>query len=146
VSRGTLTWLGCRFDPCHAPSLNSADPFDLISRSMVERGTPDIVSELACVHQSIFEHAEIDCRIEQSVRCVGAEVPFNVWSVDATHLPGELDCRPFFRPLTPEIAGSRPFFARPFGSEMGARETASQAAFLSLRMTMKSSEGGGGNA
>jgi hypothetical protein len=42
---------------------------------------PDVVSELACVHQSIFEHAEIDCREEQSVRCVGAEVPFNVWSV-----------------------------------------------------------------
>jgi hypothetical protein len=34
---------------------------------------PDIVSELACVHLSIFEHAEIDRRTEQSVRCVGAE-------------------------------------------------------------------------
>jgi hypothetical protein len=49
---------------------------------------------------------------------------------------------PLFRPLTPELAGSSPFFARPFGSE----RTAYQAAFLSLRMTMKSSEGGGGNA
>jgi hypothetical protein len=63
--------------------------------------------------------------------------------VDAAHLPGELDCRPLFRPLTPEVAGSSPFFARPFGSEMGARENAPQAAFLSLRVTMKSSEGEG---
>ena len=55
---------------------------------------------LACVHLSIFEHAEIDHRTEQSARCVGAEAPFNVWSVDAAHLPGELDCRPLFRPLS----------------------------------------------
>ena len=26
---------------------------------------PNVVSELACVHQSIFERAEIDCRTEQ---------------------------------------------------------------------------------
>ena len=97
---------------------------------MVERGTPTIVSELACVHLSIFEHAEIDRRTEQSVRCVGAEAPFNVWSVDAAHLPGELDCRPLFRPLTPEVAGSSPFFARPFGSEMGARENGLRRLFF----------------
>jgi len=34
----------------------------------------------------------------------------------------------------------------PFGSEMGANENGPQAAFLSLQMTMRSSEGGGGNA
>jgi hypothetical protein len=50
------------------------------------------------------------------------QAPFNVWRVDAAHLPGELDCRPLFRPLTSEVAGSSPFFARPSGSEMGARE------------------------
>jgi hypothetical protein len=41
---------------------------------------------------------------------------------DEDHLPGKLDCRPLFRPLTKELAGSSPFFARPFGSEMGAEE------------------------
>jgi hypothetical protein len=56
-------------------------------------------------------------------------VPFNVWSVDADHLLGELDCRPLFRPLTPEVAGSSPFFARPFGSEMGARENGLSGGF-----------------
>jgi hypothetical protein len=75
-----------------------------------------IVSELACVHPSIFEHAEIGRRTKQSVRCVGAEAPFNVLSVGAAHPPGELDCGPLFKPLTPEVAGSSRFFARPFGS------------------------------
>ena len=50
--------------------------------------------------------------------------------VDAAHLPGELDCRPLFRPLTPEVAGSSPIFARPFGSEMGARENALRRLFF----------------
>jgi hypothetical protein len=65
-----------------------------------------------------------------SVRCVGAEVPFNVWSVDAAHLPGEFDCRPLFRPLTPEVAGLSQSFARPFGSEMGARENGLRPLFF----------------
>jgi len=58
------------------------------------------------------------------------EVPFNAWSVDAAHLPGELDCRPLFRPLTLEVAGSSQFFARPFGSEMGARENGFRPLFF----------------
>ena len=41
----------------------------------------------------------------------------------------ELDCRPLFRPLTPEVAGSNPFFARPFGSEMGSRESGLSGGF-----------------
>jgi hypothetical protein len=41
---------------------------------------------------------------------------------------GELDCRPF-RHRTPEVAGSSPFFARPFGSDMGARENALRRLF-----------------
>jgi hypothetical protein len=43
-------------------------------------------------------------------------------------------------------SGFEPVFRCPFGSEMGAREraAASQAAFLSVRMTIKSSEGGKG--
>jgi hypothetical protein len=71
---------------------------------------PDIVSELACVHQSIFEHAEIDCRTEQSVRCVGAEVPFNVWSVHAAHLSGDLDCRPLVQASHAGARGFEPVF------------------------------------
>jgi hypothetical protein len=59
-----------------------------------------------------------------------SEVPFNVWSVDAAYLRGELDCRSLFRPLTPEIAGSSRFFARPFGSEMGARENGLRPLFF----------------
>jgi len=47
------------------------------------------------------------------------------------------------RSVTPEVAS--PFFACPFGSEMGARENALKRLF-SLRMTKKSSDGGGGNA
>jgi len=57
-----------------------ADPFEIHGRAW----HPDIVSEVACFHLSIFEHAEIDRRTEQSVRCVGAEAPFNVWSVDGS--------------------------------------------------------------
>jgi hypothetical protein len=119
-------WLLCR-----APSLGSADSFELLEIHG-RAWHPDIVSELACVHLSIFEHAEIDRRTEQSVRWVCAEAPFNVWSVDAAHLPGELDCRPFvqFRPLTLEAAGSSPFFARPFGSEMGAKKNGLRRLFF----------------
>jgi hypothetical protein len=36
---------------------------------------------------------------------------------------------PLFRPLTPQVAGSSPFFARPFGSEMGARENGLSGGF-----------------
>jgi hypothetical protein len=121
--------VGYRFDRCRAPSLEPADPFELLEIHG-RAWHPDIVSELACVHLSIFEHADMDRRTEQSVRCVGAEAPFNVWSVDAAHLPGELDCRPLFRPLTPEVAGSSPFFARPFGSEMGAKENGLRRLFF----------------
>jgi hypothetical protein len=49
---------------------------------------------------------------------------------DEDHLPGELDCRSLFRPLTSEVAGLSPFFARPFGSEMGARENALKRLFF----------------
>src|SRR4029077_303110 len=128
--------LSCPFARLGRPVRAPRDPWSSVA--------PRQVSELACVHLSIFEHADMDRRTEQSVRCVGAEAPFNVWSVDAAHLPGELDCRPLFRPLTPEVAGSSPFFARPFGSENGRqRERPQAAAFLSLRMTMNRSEGGG---
>jgi hypothetical protein len=129
VSRTTLTWWGHRFDPLSCPSLDAADPFELLEIHG-RAWRPDIVSELACVHLSIFEHAEIDRRTEQCIRCVGAEAPFNVWSVDAAHLQGELDCRALFRPLTPEVAGSSPFFARPFGSEMGAKENGLRRLFF----------------
>ena len=120
---------GHRFDLCRALSLGSADPFELLEIHC-RAWHPDVVSELARVHQSIFEHAEIDCRKEQNVRCVGAEVPFNVWSVDAAYLPGELDCRPLFRPLTPEVASSSQFFARPFGSEISARKNGLRPLFF----------------
>ena len=129
VSRTTLTWYGSQVRSPSCPSLDSADPFELLEIHC-RAWHPDIGSELACVHLSIFEHAEIDRRTEQSVRCVGAEAPFNVWSVDAAHLPGELDCRPLFRPLTLEVASSSPFFARPFGSEMGAKENGLRRLFF----------------
>jgi hypothetical protein len=64
-----------RFYVCRAPSSTRADPFELLEIHG-RAWHPDIVSRLACVHLSIFEHAERDRLIEQSVRCVGAEAPF----------------------------------------------------------------------
>jgi len=57
------------------------------------------------------------------------------------HLPGELD----WRPLTLEVAGSARFSRVSIWLRNGRQRERPQAAFLSLRMTMKSSEGGGGN-
>jgi hypothetical protein len=54
---------------------------------------------------------------------------FNVWSVDAAHLPGELDCRPLFRPH----AGGRgfePVFRASIWLKMGARENGLSGGFL----------------
>jgi hypothetical protein len=50
--------------------------------------------------------------------------------VDAAHLSGELDCWPLFKLLRPEVAGSSPFLARPFGSEMGAEENGLRRLFF----------------
>jgi hypothetical protein len=104
-------------------------------------------SRRACLRSSVdFRTCRDRLPQEQSVRCGGAEVAFNACSVDAAYLPGALDCRPLFRPLTREVAGSSQFFARPFWLRNGRQRERPQAAFLSLRMMMKSSEGGGGNA
>lgn len=59
--------------------------------------------------------------------------------------PADIAGRKAIRILPPEVAGPSPFFARPSGSEIRQREWL-QTAFLSLRMTTKSAEGGGGNA
>jgi gluconate 5-dehydrogenase len=48
------------------------------------------------------------------------------------------------QPVTPEVAG--PFFRAPIWLRNWRQKGRPQAAFLSLRMTMKSSTGGGGNA
>jgi hypothetical protein len=80
-------------------------------------------SQRACSRSSVDFRTCRDRRPHRA-KCLmrRRQAPFNVWRVDAAHLPGELDCRPLFRPLTSEVAGSSPFFARPSGSEMGARE------------------------
>jgi hypothetical protein len=118
--------VGVQVRPCRAPSLDSADPFEPHGRAW----HPDIVSELACVHLSIFEHAKIDRRTEQSVRCVGAVAPstcgawmrliFRVTSIvglcsNLSHRRSRIRAR---------------FFARPFGSEMGAGENTLRRLFF----------------
>jgi hypothetical protein len=86
-----------------------------------------MVSEITCVHLPIFEHAEIDRCTEQSVRCVGAEAPFNMWSVDAAHLPGELA---FVKASHAGGPGFEPVFRVSIGSDMGARENALRRLFF----------------
>ena len=83
-------------------------------------------SQRACLRSSVdFRTCRDRLPHRASVRCVGAEVPFNVWSVDVAHPPGELDCRPLFRPLTPEVAGLSQSFARPLAQKWAPERTAS---------------------
>jgi len=75
VSRPNLDTVVVQVRSLPSPSLDSADRFELLEIHG-RAWHADIVSELSCVHLSIFEYAEIACRTEQSVRCVGAEASF----------------------------------------------------------------------
>jgi hypothetical protein len=142
VSRATLTWLGSQVRSLSCPSLDSADPFELLEIHG-RAWHPDIVSELACVHPSIFEHAEIDRRTEQSLRCVGAEAPFNVWSAWMRLIFRVSSIAGLCSSVSGPRSRVRARFSRVHLLRNGRRRERPQAAFLSLRMTMKNSEGEG---
>ena len=90
---------------------------------------PDIVSELTCVHQSIFEHAEIDSAQSKVSDASAPKCPSTCGAWMRLIFRVSSIAGPCSRPLTPEVAGSSPFFVRPFGSEMSTRENGLSGGF-----------------
>jgi hypothetical protein len=106
---------------------------------------PDIVSEPACVHLSIFEHAEIDRRTEQSVSDASAPKRPSACGASMRLIFRVSSIAGLCSGLSRRRSGVRARFSRVHLAQKWApkRTASAQAAFLSLRMTMKSSEGGG---
>jgi hypothetical protein len=137
VFRATLTWWGYRFDPCRAPSLDSADPFELLK--IHGRAWAPRHSQRACLRSSVDFRT---CRDRPPHR---AKCPMHRRrsALQRGSSSGRARLQAFVQASHAGGRGFEPVFRAFIWLRNGRQRERPQAAFLSLRMTMKSSEGEG---